>query len=487
MVVSTMENTARKAVKQGKTGTSSKAATIKASTPYDTCGERLTAFGGFLALVKFADVIGMQEVFESHWISPHRKPVLGCWRMVMGCLSLLFIGFQRLGQFTYIRTDAILCGYFGVLKLPVVSTYWRYLRSLGINQSRSLLKICAILRDRVWQMTGLTYETIHVNIDTTVATVYGNIEGSRKGHNTKHRGKKGLRPVLLFLDETREYLCGCQRRGETMSGKEVAIQILESKQYLPGCVCKVIMRGDGEFISWDSVSACEKNGYDFIFGNKRCAPPYPAKRWYRSGKYEFNELVYQPIGWEKPIRFVVMRIPKEQIGDRQLSVFENDNYVYRDFATSRKEKPHKVIEEYDGRADVENCIGEAQRAGLLAIPSKSFASNRVFFQMVMLAYNLWRWMNIAAERQQNETNNLVECTKKKVKKLDTCGISVLRLKMLFVAAKIVTHSDQTKVRYSIHDARAGNIIDFMGYLDKKRLSAIEWNNSVAARYYRKTG
>jgi hypothetical protein len=489
MVVSTMKNTAGKAVKQGESASVSQAAIIKASTPFDTCNERLTAFGGFLSLVKFADAIGMQEVFESQWKSPRRRSELGCWRMVMGCISLLFIGFQRLGQFDYIRTDAMLCGYFTVPKLPAVSTYWRYLRSLNINHARFLLRIGAILRDRVWQMLGIAHETIHVNIDTTVATVYGKIEGARKGHNTKHRGKSGLRPALLFIDETREYLCGIQRRGETMSGKEVAYQILESKQYLPKGVRKVILRGDGEFISWDSVDASEENGYEHIFGNKRCTPPYPKNKWYRHGTYEYNEVVYQPIGWERPSRFVVMRIPKELLGDRQLNIFEDDNYVYRDFSTNRKGKPHKVIEEYDGRADIENCIGEAQRAGLLAIPSKSFASNRVFFQMVMFAYNLWRWMNLAIRNQQKKSYSESHSPIPQIDhdKITACTINVLRLKMLFVAAKIVTHSDQTKVRYSIHDTRAENIIDFMQYLDRKRADQIKWDNTVAARYYRNTG
>ena len=72
---------------------------------------------------------------------------------------------------------------------------------------------------------GECSERLTVNIDTTVVTVYGAIEGSRKGHNPKHRGKKGLRPVLCFLEETREYLCGTQRRGETIRNEEVARQI----------------------------------------------------------------------------------------------------------------------------------------------------------------------------------------------------------------------------------------------------------------------
>jgi hypothetical protein len=53
-----------------------------------------------------------------------------------------------------------------------------------------------------------------------------------------------------------------------------------------------------------------------------------------------------------------MRILKEQKGERQLPLFENDAYVYRVFVTNLSAKPHKVIERYDKRADVENWIGE---------------------------------------------------------------------------------------------------------------------------------
>jgi len=53
-----------------------------------------------------------------------------------------------------------------------------------------------------------------------VETIYGSKQGGRKGHNTKHRGKKGFRPVLCFISETREYFAGKLRRGETMGGEE---------------------------------------------------------------------------------------------------------------------------------------------------------------------------------------------------------------------------------------------------------------------------
>ena len=102
---------------------------------------------------------------------------------------LLFIGFNRLWHFFYIRFDPVLCGIFNVVCLPVASTYWRYLDSMGVNQAFSLLNVMRMLRERVWQVCGINYKKVKVSIDTTVETVYGDQQGVRKGHNTSHRGK----------------------------------------------------------------------------------------------------------------------------------------------------------------------------------------------------------------------------------------------------------------------------------------------------------
>lgn len=90
-----------------------------------------------------------------------------------GILVLLFIGFTRLWHFQYIRTDPLVCALLGVPRLPHVTTYWRYVASLGINQGKSLLLVMAALRERVWQLCELSYPTVHVNLDTTVETREG--------------------------------------------------------------------------------------------------------------------------------------------------------------------------------------------------------------------------------------------------------------------------------------------------------------------------
>ncbi len=101
---------------------------------------------------------GFEEIFDHHYIKPRRKIKLGNYRMVVGFLMLLFIGFNRLWHFTYIRLDAMISGFFQLTRLPVASTFWSYVNRLGINQANSFLKIMAVLRERVWQLCGLTFE-----------------------------------------------------------------------------------------------------------------------------------------------------------------------------------------------------------------------------------------------------------------------------------------------------------------------------------------
>jgi hypothetical protein len=126
--------------------------------------------------------------------------------------------------------------------------------------------------------------------------------------------------------------------------------------------------------------------------------------WYRPHQrkpYEFNSCVYQPMGWLQPVRFVAMRIPKpDKVANDQYiqsELFEVDRYEYRIFCTDLRRKAHKVIAEYDKRADVENLVGEAKREGLDAIPSSRFKNNYAYFQVVMLAYNIWRYLKMIAE------------------------------------------------------------------------------------------
>lgn len=484
MVKQRRKNIRKRRSSKGFRANRAKASKINASTPYETCTEQLSPFGGLLTVIKFFDLVKFKEIFESVYNKPSRKPKLGHYSMVIGILMLLFIGFNRLWHFTYVQLDAMLCGFFRLTRLPVASTFWRYLDSLGINQANSFIKIMSILRERVWRLCGLNYVKIHVNVDTTVETIYGDQQGGRKGHNTKNRGKKGYRPVLCFIEETREYLVGKLRKGETISGKEAAVFITRIKANLPGCVQKVLLRADGEFLSWDSVNAAIEAGFEFIIANRGCDPSFDSKTWYRPWKrkdIEYNSCIYKPTGWGVECRFVAMRIPKEHTKKPgqaiQCVLFEDDRYTYRIFCTSLNGKPHTIINEYDNRADVENLVGEAKREGLDAIPSAKFKNNYAFFQIVMLAYNIWRYLKIMAndsigkDELDTSYNPFLG-----LKGIMNNTIRIARLKLLYIAAKVVNNSNVDMVKYSIHDARTPGMLNFLKFLDTARQKARPWED-----------
>jgi hypothetical protein len=459
---------------------SARATKINASTAYETCREQLSPFGGLLALIKFLDLIQFEQLVHEHYRPPRRRPIMGDWGMLAGILMLLFIGFNRLWHFTYVRLDSLLCGFFQLNRLPAASTYWRYVDSLGINQANSLVNLMSGLRQRIWTLCALRFHRLYINLDTTVETLYGHQQGGRKGHNPSHRGKKGYRPVLAFIEQTRECLLGRLRKGETLSGAEAAAFIHKLKRQLPAGTQRVLLRGDGEFLSWNAVAATTHEGFEFIFGNKVCQPVFDHRRWYRPHKRvaaEYNSCLYQPMGWSRPCRFVAMRIAKDPAATHaQQSLFDEDRFTYRVFCTSLNTSAHKAIGIYDRRADVENLIGEVKREGLDAIPSAKFNTNAAFFQLVLLAYNIWRYFKLLAQQSVDTKPKTAaqDATASPMRGLHTHTNRIGRLRLLLIAAKIVFSSNRNKLRYSIHDARTSTMIGFLRFLDRLRSSPWPW-------------
>jgi hypothetical protein len=171
-----------------------------------------------------------------------------------------------------------------------------------------------------------------------------------------------------------------------------------------------------------------------------------------------------------------MRIPKElkqpSNQPQQCVLFEDDKYTYRIFCTNLAGKAHKVIAKYDKRADVENLVGEAKREGLDMIPSAKFKNNYAFFQIVMLAYNIWRYMKMLAQKSASG-NRTVQGRIFKGIMSNTARIA--RLKLLFIAAKVVNHSNRATIKYSIYDSRTPEMFCLLQFLDNARSSPRPWN------------
>src|SRR5580658_9370452 len=102
------------------------------------------------------------------------------------------IGFPRLNQLRFIARDPILTGILKVAKLPVQSTFWRFVNALHGSVARQILAIMGALRERVWAAANVKLQVVTIDTDTTVHTLYGQQMGGRKGYNPKNKGKKSF-------------------------------------------------------------------------------------------------------------------------------------------------------------------------------------------------------------------------------------------------------------------------------------------------------
>jgi hypothetical protein len=71
----------------------------------------------------------------------------------------------------------------------------------AIVVSGQLLQVQRILRERVWAAAHVRLNSITLDTDTTVHTLYGKQMGARKSYNPKNKGKKSYQPILTFKVE----------------------------------------------------------------------------------------------------------------------------------------------------------------------------------------------------------------------------------------------------------------------------------------------
>ena len=390
MVTDRKKDSPKTPAKQGPEEILSEPNKISASTPYDFNGKNLTPYGGLLPVITMLEKLGFQSLVEEFLTSKRFPRAMDLYRFVLAIVLGLYIGFPRLNQLRFIARDPILTGILKVTKLPVQSTFWRFVNALHRNIAEQLLTVMRIMRQRVWAAANVKLAVVTLDTDTTVHTIYGKQMGGRKSYNPKNKGKKSFQPMLTFIAETREYVWGGLRNGDRPSGKQIRDHIRNAHAALPPGV-KVYGRADSGFYCQYAVEAYEEFDTRFVVSARktpRLVEELNQAAWKPSPKTDGEaecEFRYQPDGWKKKYRFVALRYekaPEEMEPDEaeQYQLFETSQYKYRVFVTDFSESIDFVVWFYRQRGGAENLIKEANNdAGLAAHPSGRFETNRNYF------------------------------------------------------------------------------------------------------------
>ena len=172
MVITKSKHTRRPPVAQGFEKVVSEPTKIAANTPFDFSGKNLALYGGLLPVATKLEKLGFKRLVEET-LSVHRIPrAMTIYQFLLGMVLALYVGFSRLSHLRFVAQDPILTGVLQVAELPPQCTFWRFLASLHLQVAKQLLAVQRILRQRVWEAANVQLDTVTLDTDTTVRTLY---------------------------------------------------------------------------------------------------------------------------------------------------------------------------------------------------------------------------------------------------------------------------------------------------------------------------
>jgi Transposase DDE domain group 1 len=454
MVIDSSKHTRKTPVPQASAEVVSQPNKINANTPFDFTGKNLTPYGGLFPVATMLEKLNFKQLIEETLTVKRKVRAMGMYQFVLGMVLAIYVGFSRLHHIRFVAKDPMLTRILKVWELPGQSTFWRFLASLHLVVAGQLLTVQRILRERVWAAAHVQLNTITLDTDTTVHTLYGKQMGARKSYNPKNKGKKSYQPILTFIAETREYIGGELRNGDRPDGKQIARHLAAVFAAVPACVRAIFARADAGFYCWPAVQAYEQGKAQFIIVARktpRLVEELQIAHWKPSPKTDADEQCefwYQPEDWGKAYRFIALRYKKKEKSEQereQYQLFDCPEYIYRVFVTNMKQAIDLVVWIYNQRAGAENLIKEANNdAGLAAHPSGRWVPNCVHFQLAMLAYNLNCWL-LLFHREEGV----------KVEEMKHTSLATARLRFLFLAAKFWKHNGRVGISYSDQYAEKG--------------------------------
>ena len=261
-------------------------------------------------------------------------------------------------------------------------------------------------RRRAWA-AGMDPGFYVIDIDGSLVTAHSEKEQAAP---TYKRGF-GFYPLLAYLDATGEHLAGLLRPGNAGSGTAADhVAVLDQALFqLPVDPNKteVIVRTDAAGCSHAFVNACTERGVLFCCGKNLTAElatvavSVPKRRWRTTisadgteerevGQVaEITDLV-DLSAWPEGTRMLVRK--EEPHPGAQLTFTDVDGHRYQVFVTDHPSEDICFLEAlYRGRGRCECAIKDAKDTGLAHFPSQSFAINKAWLALVLMAGDLLAW------------------------------------------------------------------------------------------------
>lgn len=351
----------------------------------------LTHFGGIHFFHEFLRVLHFRDFLAQQIRYPRRNRDYSVSQMLLALVYPIVLGLNRIETTSLLRSNGTFQYLTGLPSFPDPQTLRRFL----VNAPAPLREQLHRANDRLLQRFIHLPEhrsRLIFDLDSTVLTLFGHQEGAEVGYNPRYRGKRSYDP-LLCLEANSSFFWDVElRRGDagTWAGSEelLACCFLST----PSDIRELRVRADAGFGYGPVLEMLEARLAQYAVVARMIPSLKRALRGLRyeamNPSWEIAEFEHRPHDWPHARRCIVARRRIEEI-DPHPTLFTLERYVYRAWHTNLSLTPAGVWHFYDGRAGMERRIREIREDfGLPKIPTRAFAANALYLEVMRLAYNL---------------------------------------------------------------------------------------------------
>ena len=351
----------------------------------------LTHFGGIFFFHEFIRALQLRDFVARHIPYGRRNQRYSVSQMLLALVYPMVLGLDRIETASLLRCNGTFQYLTGLPSFPDPQTLRRFLWNAPTRLWGQVHRANDRLLQKFIHLPECRSRLIF-DLDSTVVTVFGKQDGAEVGYNPKYRGKRSYNP-LLCVEANSCFLWDAELRPGNAGTWEGSPALLETSFVIvPPEIRELRFRADAGFGYDPVLEALEAHGADYAVVARLTAALkrlLPGLRYVSvNERWECAEGEFRAHGWRRARRMVVARrlIAED---DSDPTLFSMGRYLYRVWMTNLALTPAGVWHFYDGRAAMEPRIHELREDfALRKIPTRAFAANALYLEVIRLAYNL---------------------------------------------------------------------------------------------------
>lgn len=365
----------------------------------------LSGVGGLVAFNDFVQAEGLGRRLRAEFghLKEGRQVVYPMHTQMQLLIDACVAGARRVFDLEWLAGDPVFAHLAGGA-VPSIDVLYDDLRRFGPDELEALEAIVAEqglepVRQKEWR-------ELTVDIDTTVATLFGGQEGAVPGVNPRYPGRPSYHPILARIAETNTVLGARLRPGDTTLGaadvEDITQWIGRLHDAAPNAIVTVRIDSGGD--AAPILKAIDESKAYFLVKAKLTSNLVSAVLWggtswrtvdrdaFGRPTRQVAEIAFEREDWP-PGRYRVFAVrTNERDTGKQVQLWTDLDYSVHVYITNDRERElDELARLYDDRAGIEPLIAELKNAfGIGKVSTSDFDANEAAFLIKLLAYNLLR-------------------------------------------------------------------------------------------------